>query len=279
MRELPRTDFKRLLRKAIDYGAVVKTPTSLEWDCSNGCLNPFKMTFRSQEPEKIRNSINFRYIDIITKCRKCQECRRARASSWRYRALTEFQRASRVWFCTFTVNPHHRALYALRAGSWQFLPVYREFSKDFTLYLKRLRKASGAKFKYLLVAEEHKDGFPHLHALIYERQGTVLKKQIQTEWKVGFSQARICESPTVFYVCKYITKQIVARVRASLYFGKDELTHSDLELQDEEDTWYNDPDIAKLLKRRTENAINIPNKHPEETVAQTFREDAEVTGK
>ena len=51
----------------------------------------------------------------------------------------------------------------------QFRLIHNEIGKEFTLYFKKLRKAAkNTRLRYLLVAEAHKDGFPHYHAFLHE---------------------------------------------------------------------------------------------------------------
>lgn len=95
-------------------------------------------------------------------------------------------------------------------------------SREFTLFFKRLRKVTGAKIRYLLVAEQHKDGWPHYHALLHEKGVAVTKRQLEHEWRLGFTQFKLVplDDPHVAgYVTKYIAKQALARIRASLRYG------------------------------------------------------------
>src|SRR5574337_324618 len=99
----------------------------------------------------------------------------------------------------------------------------KENGREFTLYFKRLRKNTGVKLRYLLVAESHKSGLPHYHALIHEVSalGSVKKAELEGTWPWGYTQFRLVETTRIAgYVTKYIAKSIDARIRASINYGK-----------------------------------------------------------
>ena len=92
-----------------------------------------------------------------------------------------------------------------------------------TLALKRLRANTGARIRFLAVFENHKSQLPHLHVLIHEYSGTVTARNIQACWPHGFSKAKLVQDDNprraAFYVCKYLLKSSLTRVRASLRYG------------------------------------------------------------
>ena len=98
--------------------------------------------------------------------------------------------------------------------------------KLLTLYFKRLRKDTGSKVRYLLVAEPHSKelvGLPHYHCLIHELAGRVSYRQVCDQWPYGHVHAKLVEQGAdhaANYVAKYIAKLAVTRVRASLGYGK-----------------------------------------------------------
>lgn len=194
------------------------------------------------------------WVDMIVKCRRCDACLRARSQEWAFRANAEIKTTWRTWFGTLTLSPDNqvKALYraqlkARRGGtSWQtcvgrrpgedalayagrvseaqFKLLHAAISPELTRWLKRVRKESGAKLRYLLVAEAHKSGLPHYHILISESSetGTVRKRTLQSQWKLGFSQFKLVGETdgAARYVCKYLAKAAEARVRASLRYGR-----------------------------------------------------------
>jgi len=105
------------------------------------------------------------------------------------------------------------------------------------------------RFSYLLVAEEHRSartsttmvGRPHYHVLIHEplpyelikrdeeyltakgklrvADGAMLRKQ----WGLGFTQFELCtDSRAASYLCKYLSKDMLWRVRASKAYGDEQ---------------------------------------------------------
>ena len=180
-------------------------------------------------------------IELHTRCRKCEACRKAKAAYWKLRAMAEIGRASRTWFVTLTWAPENRvrAEYAMRnpnaSGEERVRELRRVLGPEVTRWRQRLRKGlrtggeDPVSFRYHQVWEEHQDGFPHVHLLLHEKPGqTVTKRRIQREWRGGFSNCRLVESMLpehihrdAAYVCKYIAKAMVGyRVPASLHYGE-----------------------------------------------------------
>lgn len=174
---------------------------------------------------------------IETKCRKCPTCLRHRAAQWRIRAEAEINAAPRTWFGTLTLRPEEQFKARCRAeqrlanggtvftklsASEQFREVHREIGRDLTLWLKRIRKESGATLRYCLVAEAHKSGLPHYHCLIHEVNGSasVKERTLRLQWNAGFSKFNLVQNKVAArYVCKYLSKSSLARVRASIDYG------------------------------------------------------------
>lgn len=192
---------------------------------------------------------------LHTRCRKCETCMRLRASEWTYRAISEVRDAARTWFGTLTLSPESQHLMVSRARQrlWsggtdfdmlspndQFTERMREIGREVTLYLKRVRKESGAALRYIIVAEAHLSGAPHLHILVHEADENkpVRYATLAKQWKLGFTKYKLARDvKAAAYVCKYISKALMARVRASQSYGKDRegterahvLGHSDRE--------------------------------------------------
>lgn len=129
----------------------------------------------------------------------------------------------------------------------QFDELMREVNEELTLYLKRVRAESGATLRYLAVAETHQSGEPHLHLLMHEDTDVpVRKRTLEDQWAkstkryrmvdrdgkrvrvayyvraLGFTKWRLTdETQKAVYLCKYISKSPLARVRASVRYGSD----------------------------------------------------------
>ena len=112
-------------------------------------------------------------LEILAKCRRCEHCLKARSLEWTYRAKRELQAAARTWFGTMTLTPEQHWLATARwerakAGrkcavlspEEQFKARHEVIAVEITRWLKRVRKESGARLRYVLVAEAHKSGLP-----------------------------------------------------------------------------------------------------------------------
>lgn len=241
--------FSSLANKALQQGATF-SKTKVEWDISLGCHKPYYAEIGSCKPEPWRyykwgfNAPEWmgtkylslpipqekiivpdgqaRFIIIATACRKCEQCLINRRKLWSSRARQEIQISTRTWFGTLTINPHWRFILSARSGSKNFHHSYREVGKEVTKYFKRLRK-SGHKFRYLMVMEAHKDGYPHVHLLIHEGDEPLPKRELQCEWQLGYSSFKLVDktdAKAAFYVTKYISKDARTRLRASQKYGK-----------------------------------------------------------
>jgi len=181
-----------------------------------------------------------RSVTLAVRCRKCARCLAAKSKLWTARAFTELNQSRRSWFITLTIGPDRRfwakaAAESLVVRRWcerwadiseaqRFKAIERQLAPEVTRWLKRVRKNSNASLRYLLVSEAHKDGFPHYHLILHEQSGSVTKRILQDAWKWGFSRVNLVEPDTkgkaAWYVCKYLTKSTLARVRASRTYGQ-----------------------------------------------------------
>lgn len=234
---------KWLIAKALASGATRESIMTTRWDISGDCENSFEVELaaRPNHTEKWfdwtpgkRHSLR---LFLYTRCRKCKKCLRARQRLWRMRTVEELHAAPRTWFGTFTLSPKHHALieklasmrakkigldYFALTSEEQFKLRHSEISKEITRMLKRLRKNTRTRFKYLIVAEAHKSGLPHYHALFHEIHGekALRWRDLATEWKLGFVNFKLVQDDNqATYLCKYLAKSMLARVRASIRYG------------------------------------------------------------
>jgi len=141
----------------------------------------------------------------------------------------------------------------LATATQRFRQLAQEEGRAVTAYLDRIRKR--ARFRYLLVAERHMGnpssevfGKPHFHVLLHEQEvGALIKASeyqehagrctvcdrwhkdayeccdhafVRTQWPHGFTKVVRCvDAKSAVYVCKYVSKDPMARVRASLGYG------------------------------------------------------------
>lgn len=173
--------------------------------------------------------------EALYPCRKCAPCLKMRSLKWAARACSEMQAAPRTWFGTFTFRPDVRLVLKIKARrsvattgidldalplNERYLVYERATSEHVTKFLKRLRKKNS--LRYLLVAEPHKDGFPHYHALIHERREPILWQAIADQWPDGFIKVKLTQDAVpreAFYVTKYLTKHAGVRIRSSQHYG------------------------------------------------------------
>lgn len=187
-------------------------------------------------------------VELQSRCRKCENCLAHRRRLWAARGRAEIDAAPRTWFGTLTMHPEarfaiqmraldrlHRAGHGLEWGALhrdvRFKALADVASHEVTLWLKRVRKQSGSRLRYLLVTEAHKDGFPHFHLLLHD-YGKVTKSVMESQWRCGFSHWRVIrpdDRKAAFYAAKYLSKSALTRVRASQRYGQAQLVATKLQ--------------------------------------------------
>lgn len=218
------TRFCQLFQNALASGAL-PDHTHISHDISQGCENPRTRSVMSHKPPDVISPIvniqdgNARWIDFEVPCRKCRVCLKNRQKLWARRMRHEIIQSNRTWMLTFTINAHHRFMFSVKAGSRDYHESYKLIAYEFTNMVKRLRKA-GYKFRYVMVAEAHKDGYPHLHAFFHEVSTPIPKRIIQAEWPYGYTTCKLCDVNAPWYVAKYLAKDARARIRASQGYGQ-----------------------------------------------------------
>lgn len=252
-------DVRRLAAAALGKGARITAPGVITWNVARGCLTPRYIEVRGRSAlattrDGVRLAGNLHEnprprmghitnwqdppctVEIFAKCRRCKPCLRARSQEWTYRAKVELRAAARTWFGTMTLRPSEHWLASCRwetakAGrTWAELSPAEQFQaehsivcQDITRWLKRVRKESGARLRYLLVSEAHKSGLPHYHILVHEVSPLeqVGERTLRRQWKLGHSKFNLVEGTAAAgYVSKYLTKDASARVRASVRYGQ-----------------------------------------------------------
>lgn len=245
-----------MAKRAIAAGADRVGLTQVLWDISGRCEAPVSVELGGHIPPvatELREGLNRvewlpgdknpLYIGLMTACRKCRTCLRARASRWRGWISAEIRGAPRTWFGTLTVEPQRRSLVRLSAlrsvgladfadQADEFRALHQQIGKEITKFLKRVRKGNKDhpgphRFRYCLVAEAHKDGFPHYHLMVHEVDPyePIRKELLSSCWSWGFSSWKLIDNPqlTAAYVAKYLSKSSLARVRASEEYGRQSL--------------------------------------------------------
>jgi len=250
--------FDRLVVKAIKHGALIDGYT-IDWSCEGKCSKPLEVLLkrdRLRMPVKRRrgyaedgpsfvskhgdewfpangmtwNYSGHRYVDRLFKflrlwlmCKKCPQCREHRRKTWAKRATVETVASPRTWMITLTLGDGAR---------FKISQDDSLLGKWFTKYMKRVRKEAKAKLRFFMVVEKHKDGTPHVHALIHETEGRVLWRTLHDQWfdNHGFFEGHLVRDARHAgkYVSKYLSKDLdVRRVRASIRYGKKNNAASD----------------------------------------------------
>lgn len=216
--------------------------TTIRWIASGDCEapvdviiegRPYSTHMRGYEYEPGKRGILVTELEV--RCRSCNPCLRARARHWAARANVEYGRAPRSWFSTMTVSPEYRQrmlwLAQVRAADVgsdfealsdndRFTTLCWGVGRELQRWLKRVRKQSASRLRYVAVFERHKDGFPHVHAILHETVGGVTERILRNQWSYGHSKHVLARSSAAcHYVCKYLAKSKEARIRASLRYG------------------------------------------------------------
>lgn len=177
-------------------------------------------------------------LEMLVKCRLCPTCKGHRQRLWQSRAVAETRLAARTWFGTLTLRPeaHYHLLSVCRARearqgvdfdslaeNERLALIHAEASKEVTKMLKRLRiKLPAHALRHLIAVEVTKAGVLHYHLLIHEvyESHPVRHSQLADEWPLGFSKWRLVKDEAeARYVPKYLSKSLLARVRASAKYG------------------------------------------------------------
>lgn len=245
---IDRETVEALFKRGLSEGGIRPSFIRLEWQIAGNCISPVTrwVDARPAADGKGRELVVIPgktavplQIDLDVRCRTCRNCLRYRRYVWTARAIAEYRLAVRTWLGTFTLSlDEHEMVRHLvikdiskiglvfeeMTEGEQFIWRHRKISRWFTLWLKRIRKNSGAKIRYLLVCEAHKSGLPHYHALIHESHFAtpVTKSIMEAAWPHGFTHFKLVppdESAPASYACKYLGKSNLARVRASLQYG------------------------------------------------------------
>lgn len=233
---------------ALQRGGRMERPGVVSWNVAGRCEAPIPRTLTGVvttllgRVEARENATRTRYLDMEVPCRKCGPCLYRKSLHWRYRSMEEVAAARRTWMVTLTFAPAVRAriLYAARASfdAREWVELSREKRSSIlakhaqpyvTLWLKRVREQSGAALRYILVTELHKDGTPHCHLLVHEAGETpVTYAVLTTQWAYGFSNAKLVEEgeEAARYVSKYLAKNPITRVRASVGYGQTNGAHT-----------------------------------------------------
>lgn len=249
-------DLRPVVAKAIESGATQTAISSFSWDVAGDCENPQHVSHEGRHMRrpcspygvmksgKLYQRANSTYIrrvahdlsnapmwlDMTVRCRKCEPCLAHRRRLWQARIITEIMASQRTWFGTLTLRPEEHYLSECRSPGdlsvlseqQKTLALHKANGDLLTRYIKRVRASSKGQLRLCLVMEPHKSGLPHYHALVHEpNHGEVLKSTLQRHWPHGHSSWKLVSDQKrgSWYVAKYLSKTVGARVRASKNYG------------------------------------------------------------
>lgn len=159
----------------------------------------------------------------VVSCGRCIGCRRDEALSWSVRSWHEYQMVSKSCALTLTYSEDN---------------CPRSISIDeLQRFFKRLRKNTGADFRYIACGEYGEDfGRPHYHACVfgmdfsadhifYKRasDGTPLynSAELNKSWKFGHATEGVVSFSTACYVAGYVVKKVSGSRADAHYDGRD----------------------------------------------------------
>lgn len=165
-------------------------------------------------------------LAMLVPCRKCPKCLRVKSTLWQRRSVWESKFFEKTWSVTLTFSPAHLSRLMMEASARQKGTYEQALEKaayaDVQKFFKRLRKNRNVQFRYCAVAEYGEaNGRLHYHLFLHQVTGKLLKADIEAEWP-SFTHCRLVKNPEAQagYLAKYLTKNPVARMRASRFYGR-----------------------------------------------------------
>lgn len=155
-------------------------------------------------------------------CGRCAACRLNRALQWQARCMLEARNTPFNYFITLTYNDDNVPLQSVVVpATGQVIKIPVLLKRDYQLFLKSVRKASKAKFRFYLGGEYgDKNGRPHFHLLTFglplndliyfKRIGKTAYYRspfLEKFWKKGFILVTPFAPSTAKYVANYTSKR------------------------------------------------------------------------
>lgn len=239
---------RSLVATALSRGGVRVSQFRTRWDIAGPCERPYvtEIYARPSAPGlNVRSFVTVKrgsehplVLELHTPCRGCEKCNRKRQNLWTARISAETRASTRTWVGTLTLRPeaYYRALVecrhkeGLQGVDFDALPererlalIHANVAREVTKMLKRIRKGHKAPLRHFVALELHKSGVPHYHLLIHENSAEVplRHRAIAEQWPLGFSKWKLADTVAgATYVSKYLSKSLLARVRASKAYGQ-----------------------------------------------------------
>lgn len=227
-------------------------------NCAGTCEAPIRVALTGTEDKVhyptgvIAEGNTHHRAKIDVRCRRCKACRDYKRNFWAARALTEQAYSAETVFLTLTLGPEARMALLAFQLTWPRQPdtklteameawlAHRWVAAEVQKLWKRLRSA-GHKFRYFAAVEHHKDGTPHVHAMVFFQEPSLdwgkdargfpkANATFSEAWGHGFTNTwRVdrTDNRRAFYVAKYVAKGNTGRLAASQQLGRLLLTSSE----------------------------------------------------
>lgn len=160
---------------------------------------------------------------VVIPCGQCYACRLAKSREWAARCVLEAKSHDSNCFITLTYDDNH-------------VPADMSLQKkDFTNFIKRLRKNTGEKIRYYACGEYGElHQRPHFHACLFGykpkdlvlwsvRQGVSLYRsaEIEKAWQFqGYCTVGDVSYESAAYVARYVLKKVTGVNAESHYNGR-----------------------------------------------------------
>ncbi len=190
----------------------------LEWN------NKFYKWIPSRNPESLVSEEFTCRNTLDLPCGKCSGCRLQKSREWANRCMLELQYHKSSYFVTLTYDEEHVPyhLYDDPSTGEVFTSLSLE-SRDWTLFMKRLRKKFGEGIRFFAAGEYGSETMrPHYHAIIFGLELDDLvpyKKSMQNfqyfnslslekVWGNGFVVVAPVTWETCAYTARYVMKKL-----------------------------------------------------------------------
>lgn len=186
--------------------------------------------------------------NLTLACGQCIGCRLERSRQWALRCLHEAKMHRANSFVTLTYREEH-------------LPEHRQLVKrDPVLFLKRLRKATGKRFRFYMAGEYGEQyGRPHYHFCLFglnfpdqqylQRSPTGYRLYrsplLEKVWPYGFNTVGELTFETAAYTARYVMKKMNGARAQQHYTRTDPETGEIYQLQPEYNNMSRMPGIGK----------------------------------
>lgn len=177
------------------------------------CYRPLKAWRSSERGKSGKLGITFdpkkglRDLPMDIPCGQCIGCRLERSRQWAMRCMCEASLHEENSFITLTYDEENVPVdYGLTKGQ----------GGDFTLFLKRLRKASELPLRYYMCGEYGEENLrPHYHACLFGRdfadkvplkEGLYMSAELEKLWGLGLCSVGNLTFESAAYVARYCTK-------------------------------------------------------------------------